>query len=146
MDGHFSARKTKKEERHKLMLDAHKEKMEWDRTKTETQLQIEREKTELEKQEGAIKWELQKAKTFGDIELEKDRLQLSHDAEDAKIMLADEFTLNEHAKKWLVGRKKETNDRRALETARAAMNGPAEQEARMQAAIVARMHAEEARM
>jgi hypothetical protein len=53
--GIFSARENKKEERYKLMLDAQKERMEWDRNRAEKKLQIEREKIELEKQEAAIK-------------------------------------------------------------------------------------------
>ena len=54
---------------------------------------------ELEKSEAAIKWEMEKAQTFGEIELENKRLQLARDAEDATIMLTDESTLDEHAKK-----------------------------------------------
>jgi hypothetical protein len=117
--GIFSVRKNKKEERYKLMLDAQKERMEWDRKRAEKKLEIEREKIELEKQQAAIKWELEKAKTFGDIELEKERLQLARDAEDARIMLADETLLDEHAKKWLAD-KKEINDRSEYKAARAA--------------------------
>ena len=56
-------------------------------------MEIEREKIELKKQQAAIKWELEKANTFGDIEPEKERLQLSRDAEDARIMMADETPL-----------------------------------------------------
>ncbi|KAE8776500.1 hypothetical protein D1007_50798 [Hordeum vulgare] len=70
----FSARENKKEERYKLMLDAQRERIEWDRTRAERQLEIERKKIELKKQEAAIKWELQKGKTFEEIELEKERL------------------------------------------------------------------------
>ncbi|KAE8775598.1 hypothetical protein D1007_51863 [Hordeum vulgare] len=55
--GFFLARESKKEERYKLMLDAQRERMEWDRTRAERRLEIEREKIELEKQEAAIKWE-----------------------------------------------------------------------------------------
>ncbi|KAE8819070.1 hypothetical protein D1007_03053 [Hordeum vulgare] len=54
----FSARESKKEERYKFMLDAQRERMEWDRTRTERRLEIEGEKIELEKQEAVIKWEL----------------------------------------------------------------------------------------
>ncbi|KAE8818978.1 hypothetical protein D1007_03183 [Hordeum vulgare] len=99
--GLFLARESKKEERYKLMLDAQWERIEWDQTRAERRLEIEREKIELEKQDVAIKWELEKAKTFGEIELEKERLQLSRDVKDAKIMLADESTLDEHAKNGL---------------------------------------------
>ncbi|KAE8770887.1 hypothetical protein D1007_57262 [Hordeum vulgare] len=104
MDGNFSARESKKEERYKLMLDAQRKRMEWDRTRAERQLEIEREKIDLEKQEVAIKWKLEKAKTFGEIELEKERLQLSCNTEDAQIMLVDESTLDEHTKNgfWTV--------------------------------------------
>ena len=116
--GIFSVRGNKKEERYKLMLDAQKERMEWDRKRAEKKLEIEREKIELEKQQAAIKWELEKAKTFGDIELEKERLQLARDAEDARIMLADETLLDEHAKKWLA--EKEFNEHKEYEAARVA--------------------------
>ena len=98
MDGHFSARGNK-EERYKLMLDVQKKRMKWDRKRAEKKLEIGRGKIELEKQQEVIKWELVKAKTFGDIELEKERLQLARNAEDARIMLADETLLDEHAKK-----------------------------------------------
>ena len=67
--GIFSIRENKKEERYKLMLDAQKERMEWDRKRAEKKLEIEKEKIELEKQQAAIKRELEKAKTFGVIEL-----------------------------------------------------------------------------
>ena len=97
--GIFSTMENKKEGRYKQMLDAQKEKMDGDRKRVEKKLEIEREKIELEKQQSAIKWELKKAKTFGDIELEKERLQLARDVNDAKIMLADEILLDEHAKK-----------------------------------------------
>jgi hypothetical protein len=113
--------------------------MEWDRQRAEKKLEIEREKIELEKQEAAIKWKLEKAKTFGEMELEKERLQLARDAEDAKIMFADETLLDEHAKKWLADKKKEINDRREYEAARAA----ADHAARMQAEEAARMQAEQ---
>jgi hypothetical protein len=96
----------------------------------------------LEKQQAAIKWEVEKAKTFGDIELEKERLQLARDAEDARIMLADETLLDEHAKKWLADKKKEINDRRDYEAAAARMQ--AEEVARMQAEQAAQLQAEEA--
>ena len=112
-------RENKKEVRYKLMLDAQEERMDWDRKRAEKKLEIEREKIELEKQQAAIKWELEKAKTFGDIELEKERLQLARDAEDARIMLTDETLLDEYAKKWLAD-KKEINNHRDYETARAA--------------------------
>ncbi|KAE8799658.1 hypothetical protein D1007_24904 [Hordeum vulgare] len=93
------ARKNKKEERYKLMLDAQKERMNSNEMRAERRLRIERKKIELEKQEAAIKWELQKAKTFEETELEKERLQLAHGAEDVKIMLADKSVLDEHAKR-----------------------------------------------
>jgi hypothetical protein len=47
--GIFSIKENKKEERYKLMLDAQKEMMEWDRKRTEKKLGIEREKIELKK-------------------------------------------------------------------------------------------------
>ncbi|KAE8775427.1 hypothetical protein D1007_52042 [Hordeum vulgare] len=87
--------------------------MEWDRTRTEKRLKIERENIDLEKQEAATKWKLEKAKTFREIEFEKERLQLAPDAKDAKIMLADETLLDEHAKKWLADKKKEITHRMA---------------------------------
>ncbi|KAE8803602.1 hypothetical protein D1007_20553 [Hordeum vulgare] len=142
--GIFSARESKKEEMYKLMLDVQRKRMEWDRTRAERRLEIDREKIELEKKDATIKWELEKAKTFEEIELEKERLQLSCDAEDAKIMLADESTLDEHAKKWLVDKKKEINHCRALEAARAATAATAEQVVRMHALKATRMQAEEA--
>ena len=49
MDGHFTIRENKKEERYKVMLDAQKERMEWDRKRAKKKLEIEREKIELEK-------------------------------------------------------------------------------------------------
>jgi hypothetical protein len=125
-----------KEEMYKLMLDAQKERMEWERKRAEKKLEIKREKIELEKQEAAIKWELEKTKTFADIELAKERLQFARDAEDARIMLTDETLLDEHAKKWLADKKKEINDRREYEAARAAA-------ARMQAEEAARMQAKQ---
>ena len=54
-------------------------------------------------------------------------------------MLGDESTLDEHAKKWLVDTKKEINDRRSLEVAKAATAAAAEQAAMMQAEEVAQM-------
>ena len=81
------------------MLDAQKERMDWDRKRAEKKLETEREKIELEKKEAAIKWELEKVKTFGEIELEKERLQLARDTHDVKIMLADKILLNEYARK-----------------------------------------------
>ncbi|KAE8796715.1 hypothetical protein D1007_28365 [Hordeum vulgare] len=105
-------------------------------------------KIELEKQETTIKWELEKAKTFGEIELEKQRLQFAKDAEDAKIILADDTHLGVPAKKCLAEKKKEINYRRAQEAARAgsgsgargldtcgARSPCAEYEARMQAKL-----------
>lgn len=53
--GIFSVRENKKEERYKLMLDAQKKRMDWDRERVSKKLQIEREKIELEKKEAAIK-------------------------------------------------------------------------------------------
>ena len=49
--GIFSVRENKKEERYKLMSDAQKERMEWDRKRAEKKLKIEREKIELKKQQ-----------------------------------------------------------------------------------------------
>ncbi|KAE8787486.1 hypothetical protein D1007_38543 [Hordeum vulgare] len=95
------AKENKKEQRYKLMLDAQKDRMEWDQTRADKRLEIKSEKIELEKQEAAIEWELEKAKTFGEIKLEKERLQLARDMEDAKIMLADETLLEEHEKSGL---------------------------------------------
>lgn len=143
MDGIFSARENKKEERYKLMLDAQKERMEWDRIRAEKRLEIEREKIESEMQKAVIKWELEKAMTFGEFELEKERLQLARDAEDAKIMLADETLLDEHAKKWLAHKKKEINDHREYEAARAAAAAAADHAVRTQAEQAARMQAEQ---
>ncbi|KAE8785382.1 putative oxidoreductase [Hordeum vulgare] len=146
--GIFSTRGDKKEERYKLMLDAQKERMDWDQMRGERRLEIEREKIELEKQEAAIKWELKKAKTFEEIELEKERLQLARYTKDAKIMLADESVLDEHAKKCLAEKNKEINDRRAPEAAMAvaaadrAAGMQAEQAVRMQAEMVVRMQTE----
>ncbi|KAE8775885.1 Homeobox protein HOX1A [Hordeum vulgare] len=57
--------------------------------------------------------ELENVEAFGEIELEKERLQLTRDAEDVKIMLTDETFLDEQVKKWLA-EKKETNNRRVL--------------------------------
>lgn len=54
-------------------------------------------------------------------------------------MLTDESLLDEHAKKWLVGMKKEINERREYEAARAAMAAE-----RMQAEEAAKMAAEQA--
>ena len=96
----------------------------------------------MEKKETFLKWELEKAKTLGEIELEKERLQLARDVNDVKIMLADETLLDEHAKKWLVGIKKEINEGREHEAARVAM-ATEEGEARMQAEHVPSMHAEQ---
>ena len=45
---------------------------------------------------------------------------LARDAEDARIMLADETLYDEHSKKWLVDKKMEINDHRKYEVARAA--------------------------
>jgi hypothetical protein len=73
-------------------------------------------------------------KTFGDIKLEKERLQLARDAEDAKIMLADETLLDENAKKWLADKKKEIHARRAAAE---------EEAARMQAQEAARIQTEQ---
>ena len=67
----------------------------------------------------------------------------SHGAEDAKIMLADETLLNEDTKKWLVGMKKEINERREYEAARAVMEIVG-QEARMHAEQEARMQTKHA--
>ena len=121
------------------MLDAQKEMMNWDRDRANKKLQI-----EMEKKEAVIKWEHEKAKTFGEIELEKERLQIARDAKVAKIMLTDESLLDEHAKKWLVGMKKEINECREYEAVRAAM-ATVEQEARMQVEQAARMAAEQIR-
>ena len=55
MDGNFSVRESK-EEWYKLMLDAQKKMMEWDRKRTKKMHEIEREKIELEKQQAEIKW------------------------------------------------------------------------------------------
>ena len=92
----------------------------------------------MKKQQTAIKWKLEKTKTFGDVELEKERLQLARDTEDAKIMLADKTLLGGHTKKWPVDKKKEINDRREYDAARA----PADHAARMQVVQAARMQAE----
>ena len=46
-------------------------------------------------------------------------MQLARDADDAKIMLADETLLDEHVKKLLANKKKEINDHREYEAARA---------------------------
>ena len=62
---------------------------------------------------------------------------------DAKIILADETVLDEHAKKWLAEKKKkmeEINDCRALEAAREA--AAADQIARMQAEHATQMQVE----
>ncbi|KAE8795102.1 hypothetical protein D1007_30044 [Hordeum vulgare] len=120
MDGHFFSKGEQERGEVQDYVGCAKGEDGVDRTRVERRLEIEREKTELEKQEAAIKWELQKVNTFEEIELEKERLQLSRDVEDAKILLVDESTLDEYAKKWLA-EKKEINDRRALEAARAAM-------------------------
>nr|XP_020194376.1 chromatin-remodeling ATPase INO80-like [Aegilops tauschii subsp. strangulata] len=135
--GIFSVRENKKEERYKIMFDAQKERMEWDRKRVEKKLEIERGKIELQKKQAAIKWELDKAKTFGDIELEKEWLQLARYAEDVRTMLADETLYDEHSKKWLVDKKMEINDRKKYEAARAAA-------ARMQAEEAAQMQVEQA--
>ena len=66
----------------------------------------------------------------------KEMLQLAWDGEDARIMLADETLLDEHAKKWLADKKMEINDRRKCEAARAAV-------ARMQLEEAAWMQAEQ---
>ncbi|KAE8814036.1 putative oxidoreductase [Hordeum vulgare] len=135
--GIFLTRKNKKEERYKLMLDAQKERMDWDQMRVGRRLEIEKEKIELEKQDATIKWELKKANTFGEIELEKERLQLAWDTKDVKIMLADETHLNAQAKKWDAEKKKEINYRRVQEAAGAAA---AEHATKMKAEHVARMH------
>ena len=89
-----------------------------------------------------IKRELEKAKTFGDIELEKKKLQLAPDADDARIMLADEDPLGFlYAKKWLADKMKEINDRRDYEAVRTiATQMQAEETTRMQTKQPARMH------
>ncbi|KAE8803373.1 hypothetical protein D1007_20722 [Hordeum vulgare] len=98
--------------------------------RAQRRLEIKRENIDLEKQEVAIKWELEKANAFGEIEF-KERLQLARDAEGAKIMLAGETVLYEHAKKWLVEKNKEIKNRRTLEAVRAVV--AAGQVARLQA-------------
>ena len=69
-------------------------------------------------------------------------MQLARDAGDAKIMLADESSLDEHAKKWLLEKKQQINNCRAMEAARAASVAAAEHAAMMQAEHAARMQAE----
>ena len=55
-------------------------------------------------------------------------------------MLVDETLLDEHAKKWLVDKKMEINDRRKYEAARAAVaRMQSEEAARMQALQAVRM-------
>ncbi|KAE8780565.1 hypothetical protein D1007_46256 [Hordeum vulgare] len=83
--------------------------------RADRRIEIERTKIGLEKQEAAIKKQLKKAKTFGETELEMERSQLAWNAEDAKIMLANETVLDEHVTKWLTKKKKEINDRRKLD-------------------------------
>ncbi|KAE8804491.1 hypothetical protein D1007_19529 [Hordeum vulgare] len=95
---------------------------------------------ELENQEATIKWKLKKAKTFEEIELEKERLQIPRDAEDVKIMLADESILDENAKKRLAEKKNEINNRRAWKATKDAAT--TDHEARMQAEQATRMQAE----
>ncbi|KAE8779065.1 homeobox protein hox1a [Hordeum vulgare] len=75
---------------------------------------------------------------------EKERLQLVRDVENAKIMLADETLLNEHAKKWFAEKKKEINDHMAQEVARA--TAAVDHVARMHAEHTARMQAEQNKM
>lgn len=83
----------------KLVLDVQKERTNWDRERVINKMQIKKEKINLERRETSIKWELEKAQTFGEIEIVNKWLQLSQYAEDVKIMLTDESTLDEHAKK-----------------------------------------------
>lgn len=111
--GIFSVRENNKEERYNFILNARKEMMDWDRKGMEKKLEIEREKIKLEKHEVAIKWELEKTTTFGKIELENKKLQIARNV-DAKITLADEIILNEHAKKWLVEKKKINDQQRRM--------------------------------
>ena len=86
-----------------------------------------------------IEWELEKAKAFEEIEVEKEKFQLARDTEDAKIMLADETFLDEHAKKWLAEKKKEINDRREGATSEQAARRQEEEAAWMQAEMDVRI-------
>ena len=69
-------------------------------------------------------------------------MRIARDAKDAKITLADEKLLDDHAKKLLVGMKKKTNERREYEAVRAVMT-EAEEEARMHVEYAVRMAVEQ---
>lgn len=70
-------------------------------------------------------------------------MRIARDAKDAKITLADEKLLDDHAKKLLVGMKKKINERRKYEAVRVVMT-EAEEEARMHVEYAARMAVEQA--
>ena len=87
-------------------MDVQRERMKFDRER----LMLEKNKVELESQEKVAKWELEQTVTMHGLELEKEKLELTIDAEESRIMLQDINLLDDEGKKWLLRMKKMIND------------------------------------